>query len=312
MQHLTAPEIDQPSVLEKLHSDGVVVLGQLLDSESVLAMQSVYQQSLKHPTWNTWIGYERNEKWRKIVENLLLYDQAFVDLATCEAVTDIIRQYVGVDVELVEARGWETIATKADFHGWHADEWYSRSASPRPREVKLGCYLTDVETGHFQYVAGSHNSDEYPRHYSKREVAELEDRIVNMKGPAGTCFLFDTSGVHRQSSPVLKKRWVVMYNYHDPAATLAKEHQSFGRYRSILLNSSLIGGLSKGQQKILGIGSRHAKPDFQPKNRRFPYLHSTNSALLTARVNILRFSNRIREIKAGAIRRLDNLVSKSP
>ena len=136
-------------------------------------MVRCYSRALEFPTWNTWTGYEQNEKWRR----------------------------------LVDACGWETIATRRDFHGWHADGWYAPGTVPKPKEVKLGCYLTDVSSGHFQYIKGSHYADEPARHWLDREVEPMRDRIVDAKGPAGICFLFDTSGVHRQSVPVLEPRW---------------------------------------------------------------------------------------------------------
>ncbi len=297
------------SLLHALNTDGVVMLGRLFDDTTLRRMQAVYSRALEFPSWNTWIGYEQDEKWRKTIENLLIYDRSFVDFALDPVVCEVLSTCIGPNVELVEARGWETIQTKADFHGWHADAWYNMDTDNRPREIKLGCYLTDVETGQFQYIRGSHGSDNNPRHYSKNEIAKVADKIVNMVGLAGTCFLFDTSGIHRQSSPVLKKRWVVMYNYHDPHCTVDREHLSFGRYRPIILNSNFLAGLTDQQQRIIGIGSSVQKPDYQPRHRRLTGLHKLIGLLMTMSMELMYIGKRLREIQHGITRRIRKLVN---
>jgi hypothetical protein len=40
--------------------------------------------------------------------------------------------------------------------------------------------------------------------------------IVEVTEPAGSAFLFDTSGIHRQGTPILQPRYAVFFNYHDP------------------------------------------------------------------------------------------------
>jgi hypothetical protein len=39
----------------------------------------------------------------------------------------------------------------------------------------------------------------------------------------GTAFLFETSGIHGQSWPILEPRHAVFYNYHDPSIPLQEE-----------------------------------------------------------------------------------------
>jgi hypothetical protein len=297
-------------VTKTLESDGVVMLGKLVDGERLQRLRAIYTRALERPTWNTWVGFEQNEKWRRHIENLLIYDREFVEHALYPDVCEVLRQYIGPGFELVEARGWETITTRRDFHGWHVDAWYDETIRPRPREVKLGCYLTDVETGHFQYVRASHGADESPRHFSGEEIAEMADRIVDMKGPAGTCFLFDTSGIHRQSSPVLSKRWVVMYNYHDPVHRVGDEHLTFGRYRPLLLNAAFLGDLDKEQLRILGVGRSTNAPPFQPPVRRFEKLHAVFHFLTWARMELFNLIYDARELLAGVRRRLSGILGR--
>jgi hypothetical protein len=69
-------------------------------------------------------------------------------------------------------------------------------------------------------------------------------------------FLFDTAGIHRQSTPVLKPRWVIMYNYHDIRVPLQELDVSAYRYHPLILNAAFLGGLSAEEQRILGFGNR--------------------------------------------------------
>lgn len=292
------------SIVDGLEQDGIVLLGKCVADESVERMQDCYKRALAFPSWNTWIGYEQNEKWRRLVENLLLYDRAFIDLALQSEVMAALSQYIGPDYCMTEARGWETIATKRDFHGWHADAWYAPDYTPRPREVKLACYLTDVSSGHFQYVKGSHKSNEPARHWPDREVYPMNDRIVNATGPAGTCILFDTAGVHRQSIPVLQPRWVIMYNYHNPDVPLGNFATGYGRYRPLLLNAALLGGLSSEQQRVLGIGRAAPIENFHPKGRRYPHLHSIIKGTIRLRMEAQDWVDQLHRVGGALKRRL--------
>ena len=75
-------------------------------------------------------------------------------------------------------------------------------------------------------------------------------------GPAGSAFLFDTSGTHRQGVPMLEPRQAVFYNYHDPDVPLQQEDIDYYRYHPLLLNAAFLGGLSPEDQRILGFGNK--------------------------------------------------------
>ena len=83
-----------------------------------------------------------------------------------------------------------------------------------------------------------------------------ESQIVEMKGAAGTAFLFDTSGTHRQGVPMLEPRQAIFYNYHDPSVPLQHEDVNYYRYHPLLLNAAFLGGLSDEDQRILGFGNK--------------------------------------------------------
>ena len=218
-------------LLRQLEADGIAPLPHLLSPERLAAMRTAFEARLRRLRWNDIEGYSKTEPYRHMVHDVLTLAPGFVDLALQPAVTEAVRAYVGDGFALVEAKGWRSLPTRKDFHGWHGDAWYDqeRARETIPREIKLAVYLTDVRTGAFQYIKGTHGL-QAPRPVKPHEVRDVpRERIVEMTGPAGTAFLFDTSGTHRQSVPILEPRHAVFYNYHDPAVPLQREDVDYDR-----------------------------------------------------------------------------------
>jgi hypothetical protein len=249
---------------ETLRRDGIVVLPPLLPPDSLVAMRRAFESRLSGLRFNTRDGYEVTEPYRDVVENVLLLEQGFVDLALHPAVVGILRSYLGPDFALAEAKGWRSRPTRRDFHGWHADAWYDkRRVGSVVREVKLALYLTDVTSGAFNYLRGTHGR-EHPRIHRNEEVAPLlQDRMVEVLGAAGTAFLFDTGGIHRQGVPMLEPRQAVFYCYHDPSVPLQDEDVAYNRYHPLLLNAAFLGSLTKEHERVLGFGDKaNSSPGF--------------------------------------------------
>jgi hypothetical protein len=80
--------------------------------------------------------------------------------------------------------------------------------------------------------------------------------IVEVTGAAGTAFLFDTSGIHRQSVPILEPRHALFYNYHEPSVKLEAENVTNYRYHPLVLNAAFLGNLSAEDQRLLGFGNQ--------------------------------------------------------
>lgn len=251
---------------KELETEGIVVLENLLSAEQLEGMQQSFEARLSGIRWNNVEGYQKTERYRHMVEDVLLLDQGFVDLALHPLVKEILGSYLGTTYELTEAKGWKSLPTKRDFHGWHGDAWYDQStATEIHREVKLAMYLTNVRSGAFNFIKGSHRQ-QHPRHVKNQEVESMVDaRVLELTGTAGTAFLFDTSGIHRQGVPMLEPREAVFYNYHDPNVRLQPEDVDYYRYHPLLLNAAFLGNLSRDDQRILGFGN---KANFQPAFRR--------------------------------------------
>jgi hypothetical protein len=181
-------------------------------------------------------------------------------------VKEILTRYLGTKYELTEAKGWKSLPTKYDFHGWHGDTWYDQAIEQTiHREIKLGMYLTDVKSGAFKFVKGSHRK-KHPRNLDKTEVRDLPlSDVIELTGDAGTVFMFDTSAIHRQSIPILESRQAIFFGYHDPNIPLQPEDIAYYRYHPLLLNAAFLGEISTEDQRILGFGN---KTNFQPAFQR--------------------------------------------
>jgi len=260
------PILDCPRLLADLDRDGITALPPLVNATQLAGMQRAFAARLRRMRWSSSDGYERTEIYRHMVEDLLLLDQGFVDIAVHPIVKAVTRAYVGRSVQLTEAKGWRSLPTTKDFHGWHGDDWYDQTNIREiPREIKMGFYLTDVDTGAFNYVLGSHR--QVAAHMLKNdEIRELlsRARITVMSGKAGTAFLFDTSGIHRQGAPILQDRQALFYSYRDPGIRLDPDIHAKNRYHPLLLNAAFLGGLDAEDQRILGFGDkRHYAPAFE-------------------------------------------------
>jgi len=248
-------EVD--ALASELETNGVVVLPVLLSSEQLLGMQQAFEARLHRVLWNNFDGYLKTERFRHMIEDVLLLDQGFLDLALHPLVKQILSRYLGADYELTEAKGWKSLPTRRDFHGWHGDTWYEKaSATEIHREIKLGFYLTDVRSGAFNFIKGSHRR-QHPRDLKKQEVTELDwSKLVELTGPAGTAFMFDTSAIHRQGLPMLETRQAVFFGYHNPNVPLQHEDVLTYRYHPLLLNAAFLGNLSDEDRRILGFGNK--------------------------------------------------------
>jgi hypothetical protein len=242
---------------KELEQHGIVLIPDLLKPDQLRGMQESFAARLGRQRWNATDGYLKTESHRHMIEDVLLLHQGFLDAALDPRVTGAVREYVGLDFQLVEAKGWQSNPTKYDFHGWHGDAWYDQAKVQNiPREVKLAVYLTEVKSGAFKYIKGSHGR-EAPRGFHSEEVKDAPpDQVVECLAAAGTGILFDTSGVHRQSIPILEKRRAVFYCYHDPAVPLQQEDVDYYRYHPMLLNAAFLGNLTEEDKRVLGFGDK--------------------------------------------------------
>jgi hypothetical protein len=279
---------------KELEQNGIVVIPNSLTKEQLRGMQKAFALRLGRLRWNRADGYEKTEPYRDMVEDVLTLHQGFLDAALHPVIKETLHEYLGPELELVEAKGWRSLPTRRDFHGWHSDAWYDQEVvQDIPREVKLGIYLTDVRSGAFNYIKRSHGQ-EAPRGYANREVAEVpRDQILEVIGPAGLAFLFDTTGIHRQGVPILEPRHAVFYNYHNPRVPLQKEDIAGYRYHPLLLNAAFLGNLSEEDRRILGFGNKTNYIEGFERSGQHPGFQTLMRVIFTAKVHVDDFRGRV-------------------
>ena len=282
------------SLLGELQANGIVLLPTLIDEVTLSGMQKGFASRLRRMRWNNFDGYQKTEPYRHMVEDVLLLDQGFVDLAIHPLVKEIMRRYLGPTYELTEAKGWKSLPTKRDFHGWHGDAWYDKDrAEEIHKELKLAMYLTDVRSGAFNYIKGSHRR-QHPRPVKNYEVADVSDsEIAQLMGHAGSAFIFDTSGIHRQGVPMLEPRQAIFYNYHDPNVPLQSEDQTYYRYHPLLLNAALLGGLSEEDRRVLGFGNKTNYIPYFERQGQPSVFHSASVAAFNVQLRACQLRDRI-------------------
>lgn len=281
------------ALASELETSGVVVLPSLLTAQQLRGMQSTFAATLKRLRWNQFDGFQQTEPYRLMVEDVLLLDQGFIDLAVHPLVKEILARYLGPAYELTEAKGWKSLPTKRDFHGWHGDMWYDQTVEKKiHREIKLAMYLTDVRSGAFNVIKGTHQQ-QHPHNLKRAEIRELPmSNRVELAGPAGTAFLFDTTVVHRQGIPMLEPRQAIFYAYHDPRVTLQEEDIHYNRYHPLFLNAAFLGDLSREDQRILGFGNQtNLQPGFT-RHENPPLIHRAYNASLSVSLRMEQFRER--------------------
>ena len=282
------------ALASELETNGIVVLPSLVSPEALREMQDAFAARLTHVRWNNFDGYMRTEVYRMMIEDVLILAQGFVDVAIHPLVKEILARYLGPTYQLTEAKGWKSLPTKYDFHGWHGDQWYKQTpGAPIHREVKLAMYLTDVRSGAFNFLKGTHQQ-QHPHNLKKDEVIALPlEQVIELSGVAGTAFLFDTSILHRQGIPMLEPRQAIFYAYHDAGVALQQEDIDYYRYHPLLLNAAFLGNLSADDERVLGFGDqRNYQPAFVRQGKP-TLLHRIMSASNGAQTRIQLLSQRI-------------------
>ncbi len=282
-------------ILHELQKNGIVKLPPLLSEAELKGMQAAFKNRLSGLRWNNYDGFEKTEPQRHMIEDILVLEPGFLSAALHPLVKRVLKLYLGDSFELVEAKGWKSLPTNRDFHGWHGDAWYEQEgAADIPKEVKLAIYLTDVKSGAFNYIRASHRK-QHPRPIRSSELGDVAaSEIVELLGKAGTAFLFDTSGIHRQGVPILEPREAIFLNYHDPRVTLQREDREFYRYHPLLLNAAFLGNLSSEDLTILGFGNmNNFMPGFVQADRH-PSLHRLAGFALEVTLQLEHLAERVK------------------
>lgn len=104
----------ESELLAELERHGIVRLPDLLSEEQLSGMQVAFAARLQRMRWNDYDGYEKTERYRHMIEDVLTLDQGFVDVALHPVVKAVLRGYLGDRFQLVEAKGWRSLPYPSD------------------------------------------------------------------------------------------------------------------------------------------------------------------------------------------------------
>ena len=294
--------------IQQLNNDGIIILHDIIPEILLKNMQRAFEQKLSHITFNSTYGSQRTEMFRHYVEDLLMVDPSFVKFAINPELMKIVRGYISNDVVLKECRGWQTKIVKKHFHSWHKDGWYDKKIySSPPRQLKVVIYLTDVSSGSFSYIKGTHNSvksnpDILHEHFNDQFLEPYKENKIFALGKAGTVVIFNTAGIHCQNSPNLLPRNAAFYTFHSPEIQIDQSEMEYNRYEPLLISNEFIDDtFTMSDLKMLGFFQKPAASTRAHKLIRYPVLSSIVRAELEATIymheyifsNFKRITNRI-------------------
>lgn len=201
--HPPPGRLKDDALLDQLRRDGYTVVPPLLSDDQIQEMLDC----LSHC---------------EPVGNASLADYALTDVVNCPQVMELANHprllalassYLGCapTISTIGIRWSYPSAHTAAVQSFHRDpdDW---------KMVKFFTYLTDVAegAGPHVFVAGTHR-DRLPMkapRYSDADVAEkYGERVVRIKGPRGTMFLADTSGVHKGAPAIDGPRLMLEVGY---------------------------------------------------------------------------------------------------
>ena len=277
--------------LKQLKQDGILILNDFVSEQWLTDMQQSFNHKLEHINFNSTSGYQRYEMYRDYVENLLMVDPSFMKFAVQPELVKIIKGYISENLILKESRGWRTRIVKKHFHSWHKDGWYDKKIySKPPKQLKVVIYLTDVTSGSFSYIKGSHrkiksNPHILHEHFTNEFIEPYKEDIVFALGKAGTVIIFDTSGIHCQNSPNLSPRNAAFYTYNDAEICIDSSELAYGRYGQLFVSNEFINdGFTVEDLRILGFFQKKSGNKAAQNLTRYPILSSLVRAEVEAAV----------------------------
>ena len=141
-----------------------------------------------------------------------------VDLANHPQLLAIAADYLGATPTIAAMQAWWTIGHASNAIELARDDMFHRDVDDL-RFLKMFTYLTDVDAnnGVHSFVPTSHRSTELVKRapISNEQVRHYfgDDGEKTFTGPAGTIFLEDTWGIHRQTPAVSGRRCIYSVIY---------------------------------------------------------------------------------------------------
>ena len=128
----------------------------------------------------------------------------------------IVKQIIKKNKCMFNVVGWDTIPF-TDYDAVKTTQWH------RDRDghevIKFFIHLSDVDenSGPHEYAVGSHihKPIKYVPQVRYRDLFIKRDfKTIKITGSRGTCFVADTTGLHRGTQPISQKRSILQFAYY--------------------------------------------------------------------------------------------------
>ena len=263
--------------LNDLNKNGITIIDRALDERTLSDISIKFDKvaSLKSSNGKA-IGSTEEEEmiW---IDHPLALDRNLLKIASCANISKLIKQYLGVDVQLGYTFAYRTkvmqnvtpeiqnlIKAPGVFKGWHSDANLSTSTRGY-RCVVAMLYLTDVEKGDggLWVVKGSHNYGGARREWEQNQFDE--NKIQEVEAKAGSIIIFDMEMIHRAGTPSnLNPRDIVRFMY-TPMGSYSEDY---------LIPASFVDDdLSEGQRRILRFSTTSTHPVTLSEQRGSPIVN---------------------------------------
>jgi len=204
--------------LEKLTRDGYVYLAGLVTRSQIDDMLAYFADLPCRDPYRPHLGTFKAPEEVPAQTHVSHYSNEqiveaphILSIANDPRLLSIVEGHLGAKPTLAAMRVWWSTPTKTG-EPEHAEKFH-RDVDDL-RFIKLFVFLTDVDdaSGPHIFASGSHRKNVLTkiRRYSDDEVESAvgPESVVRFTGPAGTCFLENTYGLHRGLPPVSRPRLV--------------------------------------------------------------------------------------------------------
>lgn len=237
-------KVDPKTIAAEVQAKGFYCFDRALTEEFMNAVESDVQANRFGLNENFVRGVYVEKQY--FLTHMLSVSKAFFDGVCHPIVQAVSRELLGPRFRLKAMRYYETMGRH--HMQWHTDNKTDRGFAPIPGIIFIA-YLSDVNDGEFQYVAGSHewSGETAYSDYSDEEInTKYGNKVVSFRKPRGTLLIYNTYGIHR-AKPSKNRSYL-------RKSIFFQIDNEMSNAEPVVLNAQFCKDLSPELQEFLGFG----------------------------------------------------------
>jgi len=242
-------------ILSRIESEGYCVIPGFVPSETLQRFMPEVHRRFSRPSFNGTIGHVRYGR-QKYLQHTLAVHEEILRLYLHPIIIECSEKYIGTDVFLQDYRIYQNL--EGDKMAWHVDNKITmdnlRSSMLENKGLIAILYLEDVDHGPFEFVRASHHwAWKANRENWDERFAEFRNEVITFNHqPAGTLILYDFRGIHRAQP----------FSKGSPRTAMFAQYAGvdWPTGEPIILDSSMLGGLSPSDACVLRFGRKASSP----------------------------------------------------